>query len=206
MERTQQKQDRRVRKTEQAIYEAFESLLSEKKYSEITVKELTERADITRKTFYLHYGSLDDVLYEFLSGRIDKIWTEIWGLNEGSREDFLFRLDTENYVKLFSGLRESLGRGNIKLSRLMEDDITRQTVYQILMERQKEMRDVYQERYGIDPEVAKLYAAFVSYGFNAMFMRWYTSPDPLPVEEFAQMMMDIASRLRNLPETWGKNA
>ena len=33
-------------------------------YDEITIKELTQRAQINRKTFYLHYGSLDDLLEE----------------------------------------------------------------------------------------------------------------------------------------------
>lgn len=37
-------------------------MLREMDYSQITIKELTHRAMINRKTFYLHYHSLDELL------------------------------------------------------------------------------------------------------------------------------------------------
>lgn len=36
--------------------------MAETEYSKISIKELTERAQINRKTFYLHYPSLDHLL------------------------------------------------------------------------------------------------------------------------------------------------
>ena len=39
-------------------------MICEMEYEEITIKELTERAMINRKTFYLHYETLDDLLKE----------------------------------------------------------------------------------------------------------------------------------------------
>ena len=48
----EQKQDRRVVKTKRAIRNALVQLLSEKELDQITVKELADRADINRKTFY----------------------------------------------------------------------------------------------------------------------------------------------------------
>ena len=39
-------------------------LLSVKDLSEITVTELTERAGINRKTFYLHYDRIEDIITE----------------------------------------------------------------------------------------------------------------------------------------------
>lgn len=44
-------EDLRVQKTISAIYSAFESLIVEKNYEKITVKELAERAKINGK-FY----------------------------------------------------------------------------------------------------------------------------------------------------------
>lgn len=49
------KQDLRVQKTLAAINRAFEEMVCTMLPQEITVKELTERAKINRKTFYLHY-------------------------------------------------------------------------------------------------------------------------------------------------------
>ena|SRR5699024_10860513 len=42
--------------------EAFTALLIEKSFSEITIRELTERANINRGTFYLHYLDKYDLL------------------------------------------------------------------------------------------------------------------------------------------------
>jgi AcrR family transcriptional regulator len=39
-------------------------MLSDMTYEQITVKELTDRARINRKTFYLHYPTMDDLLAE----------------------------------------------------------------------------------------------------------------------------------------------
>ena len=57
-------EDLRVRKTKEAIRTAFQGMICEMDYDQITVKELTARAQINRKTFYLHYNSLDDLLAE----------------------------------------------------------------------------------------------------------------------------------------------
>lgn len=57
-------EDLRFRKTKQALHDVFQQMICEMDYEEITVKELTERAMVNRKTFYLHYGGLDDLLTE----------------------------------------------------------------------------------------------------------------------------------------------
>ena len=56
--------DRRCRKTRKAIRHAFLALLGEKDPLQIQVKELTDAADISRKTFYAHYQEPAAVLGE----------------------------------------------------------------------------------------------------------------------------------------------
>lgn len=57
--------DRRVQKTRKAIQNAYLTLLMKKQSEKITVAEITRQADIDRKTFYLHYDSVQDVIREF---------------------------------------------------------------------------------------------------------------------------------------------
>lgn len=57
-----EREDRRVRKTRRQLSEALTGLLREKKISEITVKELAQRADVNRGTFYSHYRDIYDML------------------------------------------------------------------------------------------------------------------------------------------------
>ena len=58
--------DRRRRKVDEAIRTAFGELLAEKGLKNVTVKELAERADIDRKTFYLRYSSIDGLVDSLL--------------------------------------------------------------------------------------------------------------------------------------------
>lgn len=53
--------DKRVIKTKDRIIDAFLSLIKVKPSNKITVSEITKIADIERKTFYLHYNSIEDV-------------------------------------------------------------------------------------------------------------------------------------------------
>lgn len=57
------KQNPRVTRTKAAIRSAFEEMVCRMKPEDITIKELTERAHIHRKTFYLHYTCIE-ALYE----------------------------------------------------------------------------------------------------------------------------------------------
>lgn len=58
------KVDRRVEKTRNAIINAFKDMIIEKEFKQITIKELAERANINRKTFYLHYESMEEILFD----------------------------------------------------------------------------------------------------------------------------------------------
>ena len=55
--RTQQKEQSR-----RWIAEALLQILEEKPYHEITISEVAARADLSRRTFYRHFETLDDVV------------------------------------------------------------------------------------------------------------------------------------------------
>lgn len=55
-------QDRRIRKTTAALKSSLARLMQTKKVRDISVKELTDMADINRGTFYLHYRDVFDLL------------------------------------------------------------------------------------------------------------------------------------------------
>ena len=50
-----QKQDRRVRRTQKLLKDSLVTLMQEKEFKNISVKDITDRADLNRGTFYLHY-------------------------------------------------------------------------------------------------------------------------------------------------------
>lgn len=56
------KLDRRVRKTRALLLQSLIQLMKKKDIKDISVKELTDLADINRGTFYLHYSDIYDML------------------------------------------------------------------------------------------------------------------------------------------------
>jgi AcrR family transcriptional regulator len=65
-----QVKDRRIQKTQRALREALTILIGEKPYDDIAVKEILDRANVGRSTFYMHFRDKDELL---LSGIHDII-------------------------------------------------------------------------------------------------------------------------------------
>ncbi|MEF9960809.1 MAG: TetR/AcrR family transcriptional regulator [Niameybacter sp.] len=58
------KQDSRILHSKAWIREAFLQLLSEQPFEDITIKQITQKAGVSRQTFYAHYGQKEEVLGE----------------------------------------------------------------------------------------------------------------------------------------------
>ena len=70
---TEQKEDRRSRRTRKLLVHALFSLMQEKRYTAITVKDIIQRADVGRSTFYLHCRDKEDLLEDGLDEMIHQI-------------------------------------------------------------------------------------------------------------------------------------
>ena len=53
--------NRSVRNTKKRLYESLMKLVGKKPLNQVTVKEITEDADVNRSTFYFHYHYVDIV-------------------------------------------------------------------------------------------------------------------------------------------------
>lgn len=69
--------DLRMKKTLAAIRNAFIELRSHKPLEKITVKELTEKAEISKATFYLHYQDVYDLSSSIQEEVIDEVFSNI---------------------------------------------------------------------------------------------------------------------------------
>ena len=56
--------DRRVQRTRRHLKEALLQLIEERNYDDITIEDITEKADVGRSTFYSHFDSKDDLLFD----------------------------------------------------------------------------------------------------------------------------------------------
>lgn len=66
--------DLRIKRTQKSIKNAFYELIEEKGFDHISVKDITERAMISRNTFYLHYNDKFDLLNKICDELVFKLF------------------------------------------------------------------------------------------------------------------------------------
>jgi len=74
---SRRKPDRRVLRTRRQLQDSLMSLVLEKGYDAVTVEDITERADLGRTTFYLHFKDKDDLLLQSLETVYDDLVNQI---------------------------------------------------------------------------------------------------------------------------------
>ena len=71
------KVDPRVRRTRRMLRDALVTLILEKDYASISIKDITARADVAYITFFRHYESLDQLLMEVLDEGLAELRSHI---------------------------------------------------------------------------------------------------------------------------------
>ena len=167
--------DKRVTKTIRTIHAAFEQMMCEMDYRDITVKELCERALINKKTFYRYYETMDFLLAEFQENMMSDYLARVDGLRIPEDLDAI----TREYFAFAAERGEVFER------------ITCAGPHDVL---QRQMTERVLARHGseapADPE-RSLLMAFVTEATLAIYRRWVADGKRIAVDE----VTDIAVRL-----------
>ena len=171
--------DRRTRRTKKLLTDAFLELLSSKKLNEITIKELCDKADINRGTFYLHYQDIYDLkqqieteLYEELAKLIFPITT---------------MKDLDSY-QLFYDLFTFTKRNERLFTTLLgpNGDISFLTDLKTLF-KQYYLSPILEEQYRSYAKNIEYAYDFVSAGFAELVTRWLIAEQPDSIEDMAKL-------------------
>jgi AcrR family transcriptional regulator len=73
MEKDMDKQDRRVKRTQNLLAKALIALTLEKGYDAITIRDITQLADVGYATFFRHYHDKDALLQDVLEVVLDEL-------------------------------------------------------------------------------------------------------------------------------------
>lgn len=65
--------DRRVRRTQRLFAESLIALSQEKALEHISIRDITERADVSYSTFFRHYKTIDDLLLHILATTVNEM-------------------------------------------------------------------------------------------------------------------------------------
>ena len=166
--------DPRVVKTRARFMNAFKELiLLYDDYMEITVKELCDKANLNRKTFYLHYKQVDDLFLELQNEIINAFNKAIAGFNPAK--------DVEQIVRAYFEINES----NPVYQKL---NTSPHYIYTKELARKKGAQS-FEEKACVETTkhdnlfIRDFYRSFYFYSGYLLYSKWVKSNRPIPKEE-----------------------
>lgn len=182
--------DRRVRKTREAIIEAFVGLMAEKDFEHITINEIADRANVNRGTVYLHYMDKFDLLDQCIDTHLAKLFEDCLpggGSAASPSKASLLRIFeyVEHHAFLYSTLLVNKGVPAFR-SRLLA------VMLQILGENidmSNLNRDMNKE----------MMAQFLASAIVGVLEWWITHSMPCPVMDVTDQLWSLLERMQVVP-------
>ena len=170
------KQDLRFIKNENLIRETFRKMICEMDYSKISIKELAQRAQINRKTFYLHYSSLDHLLavlqLEIMEPTVQMI------------SETKFPEDAEIIIKKSFEIMASLDWADKKILSTKVDLPEKKGPSDLIRE---QLFQKYDHLAQYSPFESSLILTYFSVCLGVIFRQWEANSQQIPIEEMIQM-------------------
>lgn len=157
--------DKRVVKTRSAVKTAFMQLILEKELGKITVSNITEKAQINRSTFYLHYNDVYAVMKD--------IENEIEAKISSCIDNFDIRSVYESTFAMFTSLTDMLNETtavkNFILNSTSSDYLTGRLKEIITDKTKSAMVEAFPE---LDPDKLDYPLTFAAAGIIDTYVKW----------------------------------
>lgn len=176
------KTDARVRYTRMRIREAFFEYLEEKPVSRITVKEICDRAEINRATFYKHYADPFELLQKLEEEALEELQHKIQDSRQEKGKSLLLTIldsvkDTGNPYRLLGSQNGDPGFG-AQISNLFYQEFQPQMARNLPCCTEAEKQAAY---------------LFVAGGSGHLISAWIKNGMQTPPEQVAEELGQICS-------------
>ena len=180
--------DRRVRRTTARLRQALAQLLLEKDLSSITVRELTDLADVNRGTFYTHYRDL----YDMLEQMEQEMFQELEDMLDSYASDILQQDITPILRDVFRFVGRNKDLCQVFLARQAVDRFSQRLNTLIYHKCLAEWRELYQRYPNLSgladrPEEGNYALEFVVAGAVGLIRAWLERGAQESPEEMAQL-------------------
>jgi len=180
--------DRRTRKTRRLLREGLAELLTEKSVNKITVKELTEKADIHRSTFY---GNFDDI-YDLRDHTEDTAFEDMKSLFKGGYDLKEFFRALLQYIENNKKLVQLFFKG--KIGHSLIDKLTEMSmgIYIASLRKEGYATDMTDEelRLHMLPYFTYLFA-----GVTGIVKKWVKGEMPNSIDDLAEILYNLAMQI-----------
>lgn len=172
----------RGRGTLNDLREALFSLMAEKDFTEITIKDITDRAKVDRSTFYLHCQDKRDLLLQGQQRMIDDLFAQMPA--DASPENRL-RAAFDYMADHMAAYRALLVHADSSAERVMEDFIAG------YIARALEAGPLRISSHGATRD---LVAHAITNTIRGVAKRWLTMSEPMPPAETAHLLQQFILR------------
>lgn len=180
----EKKVDRRIAKTKKAIYRAFAQLLSEKNINDITIKDIADRADINRKTFYNYYDGIYELTGEIENKIIDSFEKVI---REHNVNELL-----HNPNLMYEELTSIINSDPDFYQHLISIESNSNLVKKLVLSLKTRAKEVISEYTVLDESTLDIVLDFVVSGMFTVFQHWFNSSKERPLDDLARIVANLS--------------
>jgi AcrR family transcriptional regulator len=181
--------DRRVHRTEQLLRTALVSLIEEKGFETLTVRDIIDRANVGRATFYAHFDNKEDLLvsgFDGLRTALKELQRQAH-LRTTSSDERLFAFSHEMFAHI-AEYRKVFRAMAGKRSGALVQQLLQKIVVDLVRDDLKAMVGRRDDR----SAPAEAVVQFVTGGFFGLAMLWATGKLPVSVEEVNALFRRLA--------------
>jgi len=173
-------EDIRIKKTIRNIHKSFIELFKGKDYEKITVKELIEKAEISKKTFYRYYSSIDNLFLE-IQDKITDEYIQKFSL-------FAFPKDLKNIINTFIDFSEIYGNAHDKIIIDSKNDYVLQKMINNIIKKTWEKSEFFKEK---EPYLRNIILSFVFSSILGSYKQWINDGRKIPLQNFIETIESL---------------
>lgn len=177
---SEQKQDRRVRRTKKLLKDSLISLMAEKEFKNISVKDITDLADLNRGTFYLHYNDT----YHLLQDVEDEVLHDFQEMIDA----YISPTEAHSLLPVMEPMIRYVAEHTAICKILFENSISTDFINRLHSLIHANGRGLIKMLYpDADEAVMGYFFEFITYGLTGMLKWWIDSGRQLPEAQLAEM-------------------
>lgn len=191
---SEKKYDRRVRRTRRALKDALIKLILEEGYDSVTIEEITERADLGRTTFYLHFRDKEELLMQAIDTICEEFIEQHSSLlaeidsPKNALKQLRYNLDERILFHIFAHARDNAdlyrvmlrGEGGARATQRFADIIRDETIKRLNRIR------------GLEIKVpAEIFAVYFTGMLMELVTWWLEEDQPFTIEEMVSFFQQM---------------
>ena len=178
--------DPRTQRSREWMRTALFNLIAEKEYEKISITEITDRAGLSRPTFYLHYSSKEEILIEYFSEIFTSIFEEyVSSWKKGEFNQPAIKAST----KIFEQIAQNADLFKAMIHSGQQDLITEKLRY-FSLEYLQHMVSRYKK---VHPQpVLDLLARYLAGAWTALIVEWLEGKQPYTAEQMGATYIKIS--------------